>query len=305
MAGASPLSIFRASASTGGATTLAGRISEFLTRHEAENNLPLSILADIETGRYSDFDLLLAADAAGVGQAALVWTRPHNLLLCYGDEPAARGQLLEALLSDGTLPPGVTGPEPAAGEVAAWLVERPNVSGSGARRVMRQGIYRLTEVRPATDSHPRPTGTVREALPDEAGTFVPWLGLFAEEADPTLGSGAELWRRFQHSDARRLWVFEAEGRPVSLAGVGGSTPNGRRIGPVFTPRENRRRGYAEALVARVSQDLLDAGARFCFLYTDLDNPTANEVYRRIGYEMVAESGMYRLDQVGARGAAGP
>jgi GNAT superfamily N-acetyltransferase len=54
-----------------------------------------------------------------------------------------------------------------------------------------------------------------------------------------------------------LWVDE--GRPVSLAGAGGLTPNGIRIGPVYTPPELRGRGYASNLVAGVSQLQLYAG----------------------------------------------
>ena len=81
---------------------------------------------------------------------------------------------------------------------------------------------------------------------------------------------------------------------MSLAGWGGRTPNGIRVGPVYTPLELRGRGYATALTAELSRQLLDGrlfdgGRRFCFLYTDLDNPTSNAIYERIGYRRIAES----------------
>ena len=84
------------------------------------------------------------------------------------------------------------------------------------------------------------------------------------------------------------------GDVVSIAGWGGATPNGIRIGPVYTPPELRRHGYATALTADLSQSLLDGrlfdgGRRFCFLYTDLANPTSNAIYERIGYVRAAES----------------
>ena len=47
---------------------------------------------------------------------------------------------------------------------------------------------------------------------------------------------------------RTLHLWE-DGEVVSLAGVGSRTPNGVRIGPVYTPPEARNRGYASALVA--------------------------------------------------------
>ena len=56
-----------------------------------------------------------------------------------------------------------------------------------------------------------------------------------------------------------------------------------------TPPEHRGRGYASALVASVSADRLAEGNRFCFLYTDLANPTSNRIHERIGYEWVCES----------------
>jgi hypothetical protein len=32
---------------------------------------------------------------------------------------------------------------------------------------------------------------------------------------------------------------------------------------------------------------LDSGKKFCTLYTDLDNPTSNSIYQKIGYKPVA------------------
>jgi predicted GNAT family acetyltransferase len=61
-----------------------------------------------------------------------------------------------------------------------------------------------------------------------------------------------------------------------------------RIGAVYTPPEARGRGYATALVAAVSQHLLDRGRAFTYLYTDLANPTSNSIYQKIGYRPVAD-----------------
>jgi len=81
---------------------------------------------------------------------------------------------------------------------------------------------------------------------------------------------------------------------VSIAGYGGPTPNGIRIGPVYTPPDLRGRGYASALTARLTQTLLDGGRRFCFLFTDLANPTSNSVYQRIGYRPVTDVDLWRF-----------
>ena len=84
-----------------------------------------------------------------------------------------------------------------------------------------------------------------------------------------------------------LWIDD--GSVCSLAGFGGPTPNGIRIGPVHTPLASRGRGYGTTVTARLSRLLLERGHRFCFLYTDLANPTSNAIYTRIGYEPVCDS----------------
>jgi predicted GNAT family acetyltransferase len=77
-----------------------------------------------------------------------------------------------------------------------------------------------------------------------------------------------------------------------MAGYSGRTPNGIRVAWVYTPPENRGKGFAGACVAALSQKLLDEGRKFCFLYTDLANPISNHVYQKIGYEPVVDSTAY-------------
>ncbi len=140
-----------------------------------------------------------------------------------------------------------------------------------------------------------PRGSARDAGPGDFDLVFAWSSAFHEEAtlrepwDP-----ADVERRLRRrlagdgAGGLRLWV---DGTPVSLAGFGGRTPNGVRIGPVYTPPDLRGRGYATALVADVSREMLVQGRRFSFLYTDMSNPTSNAIYRRIGYRLVCGSAM--------------
>ena len=73
-----------------------------------------------------------------------------------------------------------------------------------------------------------------------------------------------------------------------MAAWAGRTPSGVRINSVYTPREHRRRGYASACFAALSQQLLESDRRFCFLYTDLANPTSNRIYQEIGYRPLGD-----------------
>ena len=82
------------------------------------------------------------------------------------------------------------------------------------------------------------------------------------------------------------------GVPVSLVAYGNPTAHGVRIGPVYTPPEQRGRGYASACVAILSQHLLESGRTFCFLFTDLANPTSNHIYQTVGYNPVNDMDVY-------------
>jgi uncharacterized protein len=66
---------------------------------------------------------------------------------------------------------------------------------------------------------------------------------------------------------------------------------GISIGAVYTPPQNRRHGYATAVVSGLCRELLSSGYSYCALYTDLSNPTSNSIYKKIGFAEVCDSVM--------------
>ncbi len=40
--------------------------------------------------------------------------------------------------------------------------------------------------------------------------------------------------------------------------------------------------------------MLDEGRSFCFLFTDVDNPTSNNIYQQIGYRPVCDMPLYQF-----------
>lgn len=140
-----------------------------------------------------------------------------------------------------------------------------------------------------------------EQLPGALGprdVVARWLVAFGREAvpdDPPIAEPLGVAERWINQVGRRGYLWEVGGVPVSLVGAGGETPRGIRIGPVYTPPEHRGRGYASALTAAASQDQLDRGRRFVFLFTDLANPTSNKIYRAIGYEPVIDMDLLRFE----------
>jgi predicted GNAT family acetyltransferase len=182
--------------------------------------------------------------------------------------------------------PGIVGNvpfvEPAAERLAA-------ASGRTAERILSQGVYGLTAVRDVA----RAPGEPRTGVPSDRELILGWLRAFAAESLP---DPEEAFQRMERglevrfgSEGTGFWLWDDDGEPVSLVGFSGPTPTGIRIGPVFTPPERRRRGYATTLVADLSAWLLDQGHHACFLYTDLANPTSNRIYVDIGYERVCDA----------------
>jgi predicted GNAT family acetyltransferase len=83
----------------------------------------------------------------------------------------------------------------------------------------------------------------------------------------------------------RIWD---DGGRVAYAGFSDVAPQFARVAPVYTEPDRRGRGYATALVADLSRELLSRGKRRLFLTTDAANPTSNAIYARIGYRAESE-----------------
>lgn len=69
-------------------------------------------------------------------------------------------------------------------------------------------------------------------------------------------------------------------------------PARRRRGWPSTPstplRALRGKGYATSCVAALCHEILAAGKRFCTLFADVENPTVNGIYQRLGFEPLGE-----------------
>jgi predicted GNAT family acetyltransferase len=269
----------------------------YLVRDEARHNLVLGISSTLvqKPDLHPVFDLWVVSDGDDVAAVA-VRTPPLNLVLAQPATDAALDALVDRLLSEGQELPGVVAAIPELDAfVGAWTAARdvdPAI-------VFRHGIYELREVMPI----PSAPGHARAVTPDDRDQVIAWTLAFADEVLPEESDRERHVRmvesRLVATDDAGLWLWEDADGPVSLSGYGGSTPHGIRIGPVYTPPEHRGRGYATSLVAEQSHWLIGTGRSLCFLYTDLDNPTSNALYRRIGYRMIAEAKEVRFDPRGA------
>jgi hypothetical protein len=256
----------------------------FLLADEVLHGLPLSVARSCrdEPDRYPGPNLLATIhDAGGAVSGVAVMTPPHRLQLYVRPdavEPLVMG-LAELPLS------GVHGPvEVAAAFAARWAAAR----GVRAREDRGLRLFRLTRVIP-----PRPTpGVMRPAVAGDLPHVEAWYRAFFVETHHVVGAlpPEEHARRAVAGGRVFLWVAPGKGgawTPVAQAVAVALTPTMARIGAVYTPPEQRGRGGASAVVAGLSQQLLDEGRRPC-LFTDLGNPTSNSIYKKIGYEAVAD-----------------
>ena len=131
---------------------------------------------------------------------------------------------------------------------------------------------------------PRVGGEMHRAEIGDLELVASWCRAFEEEAHAS-PSAADVARRAIADGRQFLWL---DGRPVAQAAIVGTSPNGARLGAVYTPPDSRRRGYATALVAALSQRVLDDGCEFAFLFTDLANPVSNSIYPKVGYRPIGD-----------------
>lgn len=227
---------------------------------------------------------LTVRDGSGVVGAAMrtatFGLRPAYLLPLPA---AATRELARVLHERGEELTVAHGALPAAAELLAELARR-----TGRGTVETRVATRLFELGILVPPLGVP-GALRAVRPEEAELARLWLGAFNADSHAPGGELAEP----ELADVRyriakgRLWFWEHDGQPVHLTGTNPPVSGVARVGPVYTPPEQRGRGWASAAVAEASRIFVARGARVC-LFTDLANPTSNKIYQRIGYRPVAD-----------------
>jgi GNAT superfamily N-acetyltransferase len=269
------------------------RVAPYLLPREAEHNLTLGLLGTIRhfPARYPDAIYALVEADDGAVQLVAIKTNPErNLILSLAQSPAAIASLADELHARGLPLPGVTAPnDESVAFAGAWAAR----TGQVAHLDTPMRTFKLDAVTPITGV----PGHMRRPLGEDRALIIEWELAFRAEAFPELTPNPEESARavdFRlNSDIAGIFLWD-DGGAVSYVGYGGPTPHGIRIGPVYTPPEHRKRGYASACVAQLSQHLLNTGHEFCFLFTDLRNPTSNHIYQQIGYRAVCDFNEYRF-----------
>ncbi|KAI9332475.1 hypothetical protein DFJ73DRAFT_855782 [Zopfochytrium polystomum] len=210
---------------------------------------------------------------------------------------------------------GATGHPAAAAEFASrWCdLHRAEVSSRGStsalslvpRKVKGLVVYVMTSP-PAAVPHPRGGGRLRPPANLSTTDDLPWLvtsvRAFQDELHLPAVRDDILAAGFERSIAeRRVAVWEDDaGKPVGMAVHRAPAGVARisRIGPVYTPPEERRKGFAAAVVASCARmAFADGGAAVVMLFADDADAGANALYTGAGFKRDEEGDSVEIEFV--------
>jgi predicted GNAT family acetyltransferase len=266
----------------------------FLMKRELENGLFLTILSNIkENFKHYGQEPPILTTITEDNEVKLISFRtpPYNQVLSFSLDLRTVDILIDALIVRESELPGVLGPKAESERFAKLWSEKQNLN---YKIIMNERLYKLEEVSEET------LGKRKFKLGDstDEDLILQWGKEFMLEAlperDKEMIEGSLKRMRNRISENRIFLLFDKD-KPVSMAQKAGKTPNGIGINGVYTPPSLRRRGYATECVAKLSQYLLDEGNNYCFLFTDLSNPTSNSIYQKIGYYPITDVDEYRFD----------
>ncbi len=262
----------------------------YLLAHEAEHCLMIGVLAQVleDATHWNQPITFVMVERDGVPVVVSMRTPPFNPIVSRAADLEAIPLLVDFYLTQ----PDISGLLAPVEVGQLFCHDLTQKSGRKTEIAMPERIYQLDEVVPVDGV----AGYLRRATVKDRELLIAWNTAFVEESFRERAVPGQAARTV---DSRLTGlqsgfaIWEDDG-PRCVVGWSGPTPNGIRIGPVYTPPEHRRHGYASAATAAVSQFLLDEGRQFCLLFTDLDNPTSNRIYQQIGYKPVADITEYRF-----------
>ncbi|MDV6038957.1 GNAT family N-acetyltransferase [Bacillus sp. SM-B1] len=258
----------------------------FLEKNEQENNLMLGVLQMVEQP-------IFMGVAKQEEEVAVVFLQTEEKKQIIVATSEVMGVDIKELAKELTKVypdiPGLIGNKKVVQRLAEEIAVLENKKTTVA---MEQGIYELKQVKKKWTEE----GIFREINSDELPVIEKWIYQFCEDVNlPTTKEEAEQTAHTLITN-HRLFGLEIDGKLVSVAAKTRPTKNNITINFVYTPKEERKKGYASNCVAALSQRMLDEGYKTTTLYTDLANPTSNKIYQEIGYEQIAESVLIFLEK---------
>jgi predicted GNAT family acetyltransferase len=266
-------------------------VRPWLSTDPVRNNVIMTVLQSRLDGVEPIEDgILLGRLVNGDGELAgvAVRTPPHPMLVS-AMQPAARDALAAYLIERAPEVTELNGTVETAQPIAQAIA---TARGGSVEESLGLGRFQLRQVIP-----PAPvSGQPRPATIADLDLVLGWVAGFHEDTGGHGPAGSEQKIR-SRIELGQFWLWEDGGEPVGMANQSDPAGGVARINLVFTPSALRGRGYASALVAFLSQRILDAGYTPS-LYTDLANPTSNKIYQAIGFEKLDEASIWTVTEPG-------
>ncbi|GAB5492533.1 MAG: GNAT family N-acetyltransferase [Phototrophicaceae bacterium] len=272
------------------------RVDDFLLREEVLNNIIIGITTRLMNGEQAG-ELFLGYvedDASEVVATTMSTALRGSVLLSQISNTDAIAHLVSAYAKANKSLSSVEGsPEDSTQFAERWQ----EYSGQSFYTFMELGFYRLDSVIAPKNV----SGYARPANNNDFNMLVDWLIQFSSDT----GMNKNYSREIAENNIRRkldypilggIRIWMDDNQPVSMAAATRETPNGGNISLVYTPDSFRGHGYASAITATVSQAILNTGKQFCFLTTDLANPTSNKIYKSIGYKHIGNQRRIDFEQ---------
>ena len=260
--------------------------AECLKTNESLNSLTWAAVARApkETSHQSEYRFLADDGAKSSGAHAFISKSTQHLIM--GNMNASQVEELVAFLeAHEAVLQVVEGPrEPAQLFVKRWI----EATACSKETLLKQGVYEVTQVKMPDSAG----GRMRLATQETQEVLAGFVESFRRECFPKEPISLEFVQariaRFLNEKRAYLWQ-NSDQELVSMAAVVRESPNTSSISFVYTPPNHRGRGYGACIVAALSQAQLDSGKSACNLHTNLENPSSNGVYLRIGYTLIGES----------------
>ncbi|TQR16387.1 GNAT family N-acetyltransferase [Psychrobacillus soli] len=257
----------------------------FLEKNEDKFSLFLGVLQAIKDGKYEN-PYIATVEEDGELLALFQMTPPHPLNIIFVDKERMEEcinlsihELIQQSISINSI---ISVKEWAYAFAQKWQEK----TGQSFSILMDQGLYRLDQIEDALEMSP---GAWRYATKEDALLIEKWYSLFEENTGLPKTAPEEIKNRVKAMlDANEVFLWENQGQTVSMMKKARPTANGVTVSLVFTPEEERKKGYARTMVAAGSKELLKE-FQFCVLYTDMLNPTSNKIYQEIGYKKLIDS----------------
>ncbi|MFB7571839.1 GNAT family N-acetyltransferase [Streptomyces sp. NPDC056165] len=265
------------------------RAGDFLHSRPALHTVPLTVTETLRTRGVDAFGaeapIFGRLERAGEVRATFFRTPPHRLNLTPLT-PEEANTLAAHLAGLGRPLPGVIADHDTAAAFAEAWQRR---TGATPTLHKRQRLYRLGTLTPPESL---PEGRGRVAGARDRDQLMLWCREFVAAIGEVASVDAGSWADTRIAYGRVTFWEAPDGTPVSMAGVTPMVAGQIRVAPVYTPAHLRGRGYAGAATVEVSRTALAAGAAEVLLFADLDNPTSNGLYQRIGYRPVTDFAVY-------------